>query len=168
MKPNKIVITLLACMCIFLFTACESSLQTIVGEYSFKVSGQVVQDGTTGLPLPDEIGVMEIIDLHDGNLLLTFNTVNGSVYTTHAALSDNQLDLQPFTRTVSITIKKQDSTILGGLIEHTEVEHYNTEVYGYGTIHGETIEFTLQYSGMELSGNKRIKGNQITMLAKKN
>lgn len=150
------------------FTACESSLPSIIGEYSFKLSGQVIKDTTQGIVLPPEIGTMEIIHRNDNNFRLTFNTINGDVYTTNATLSDNQLDLQPFTRTITITYHAQDSDILGGLIEWTETEHYNTEVYGYGTVYGQTIEFTMQYSGKELDGNKQIKGNNIIMIAKKN
>lgn len=153
---------------ILCFSACDSSLPSIVGEYSFKVSGQVVKDTTQGIVLPTETGVMEIIHLNDSNFLLTFNTINGSVYTTEATLSNNQLDLQPFTRTITINYQSTDSDILGGLIEWTETEHYNTEVYGYGLVYSETIKFAMQYSGKELDGNQQIKGNNIIMLAKKN
>lgn len=149
-------------------TGCESSLPSIVGEYSFKVSGQVIKDTTQGIVLPTEMGSMEIIHLNDDHFLLTFNTINGSAYTTKAILSNNQLDLQPFNRTITIMYQAQDSDILGGIIEWTETEHYNTEVYGYGTIYDKTIEFTMQYSGIELNGNNKIKGNNIVMLAKKN
>lgn len=161
------IYTLLSSM-ILCLSSCESPLQTIVGEYSFKISGQVTKDGNQGIVLPDEIGAMEIIHLADSNYLLTFNTINGSAYTTQATKTGNQLDLQPFSRIVTLTYYTQESDILGGLIEITETEHFDTDIYGYGTIYDKTIEFKLQYSGEELTSSKRIKGNNITMLAKKN
>lgn len=161
------IYTLLSSL-ILCLSSCESPLQTIVGEYSFKISGQVTKDGNQGIVLPDEIGAMEIIHLADSTYLLTFNTINGSAYTTQATKTGNQLDLQPFSRVVTLTYYTQDSNILGGLIEITETEHFDTDIYGYGTIYDKTIEFKLQYSGEELTSSKRIKGNNITMLAKKN
>lgn len=168
MRTKRIFIYTLLSSLILCLSSCESPLQTIVGEYSFKISGQVTKDGNQGIVLPDEIGAMEIIHLADSTYLLTFNTINGSAYTTQATKTGNQLDLQPFSRVVTLTYYTQDSNILGGLIEITETEHFDTDIYGYGTIYDKTIEFKLQYSGEELTSSKRIKGNNITMLAKKN
>ena len=168
MKPAKLF-TYCFLFCIILgLPSCESPLQTIVGEYSFKLSGQVTKDGTQVYSLPNEIGAMEVIFLQDSTFLLTFNTINGEAYTTKARLSDNQLELDPFSRTVIITYQSQNSDIWGEIIEFTETEEYQTDVYGYGNVYGETIEFKMQFSGKELGGNKLIKGNNITMLAKKN
>lgn len=168
MRTKRIFIYTLLSSLILCLSSCESPLQTIVGEYSFKISGQVTKDGNQGIVLPDEIGAMEIIHLADSNYLLTFNTINGSAYTTQATKTGNQLDLQPFSRIVTLTYYTQESDILGGMIEITETEHFDTDIYGYGTIYDKTIEFKLQYSGEELTSSKRIKGNNITMLAKKN
>ena len=168
MRTKRIFIYTLLSSLILCLSSCESPLQTVVGEYSFKISGQVTKDGNQGIVLPDEIGAMEIIHLADSNYLLTFNTINGSAYTTQATKTGNQLDLQPFSRIVTLTYYTQESDILGGLIEITETEHFDTDIYGYGTIYDKTIEFKLQYSGEELTSSKRIKGNNITMLAKKN
>lgn len=168
MRTYKIYFyTLLSCLILCLYS-CESPLQTIAGEYSFKISGRVTKDANQGVALPDEMGAMEIIHLVDSSYLLTFNTINGSAYTTQAVLTGNQLDLQPFSRVITLTYHTQESDILGGLIEITETEHFDTDVYGYGTIYDKTIEFKLQYSGEELTSGKRIKGNNIIMLAKKN
>ena len=168
MKTTRIFTYCLFSFLLFCFCACESPVQSVIGEYSFKVSGQVTKDGSDLLALPDEMGTMDIIHLNDSNFLLTFNTLNGSAYTTEAVLSNKQLNLHPFSRTITLTHKSQSSDILGGIIELTETEHYSTDVYGYGTIYGETIKFTLQYSGEELTNGKKIKGSNILMLAKKN
>lgn len=152
---------------ILFFSACESQLQSIAGEYSFKISGQIVKDATDKISLPDEMGAMEIVHVSDSTFLLTFNTINGSAYTTQAVLSNNQLELRPFLRTITLTYTKQGSGFWGEFIEFTETEYYNTEVYGYGTIYDKTIEFKLQYLGEELTSSKKITGNNILMLAKK-
>jgi hypothetical protein len=117
--------------------------------------------------LPNETGTMEIIHLDASNVLLTFSTTDGSAYTTQAMLNGNQLELHPFSRTVVITYKTKESNILGGLIELTETEYYNTSVYGSGTIYDKTIVFDLRYFGEELNGNKTITGNKIILLANK-
>lgn len=169
MKKTKLLVYGLFLSFVVCFSACESTIQTIIGEYSFKVSGQVTKDASKKVVLSDEVGTMEIIHLNDSNFLLTFNTINGCAYKTQAVLSKNRLDLQPFSRTITITYKTQDSDILGGIIETTEIEHYNTDVYGHGIVYGNTIDFQLQYSGEEIAGNNiKIKGNNIIMLAKKN
>ena len=158
----SILFFLVACL-----PACESPVQTIIGEYSFQVSGQVTKDGTQDMVLPNETGTMEIIHLDASNVLLTFSTTDGSAYTTQAVLNGNQLELHPFLRTVVITYKTKESNILGGLIELTETEYYNTSVYGSGTIYDKTIVFDLRYFGEELNGNKTITGNKIILLANK-
>lgn len=168
MKTAKIFSYCFLTLAMVYLSACESTWQTIVGEYSFKVSGQVTKDATQVYSLPNEIGAMEVIRLQDSTYLLTFNTINGEAYTTKATLSNNQLDLYPFSRIVTITYHSKESDIWGEIIDITETEEYQTDVYGYGNIYGETIEFKMQYSGTELGGNKQIKGNNITMLAKKN
>jgi hypothetical protein len=168
MKTAKIFSYCFLTLAMVCLSACESTWQTIVGEYSFKVSGQVTKDATQVYSLPNEIGAMEVIHLQNSTYLLTFNTINGEAYTTKAIFSNNQLELYPFSRTVTITYQSQNSDIWGEIIEFTETEEYQTDVYGYGNVYGETIEFKMQYSGTELGGNKQIKGNNITMLAKKN
>lgn len=168
MKTAKIFSYCFLTLAMVCLSACESTWQTIVGEYSFKVSGQVTKDATQVYSLPNEIGAMDVIHLQDSTYLLTFNTINGEAYTTKATLSNNQLDLYPFSRIVTITYHSKESDIWGEIIDITETEEYQTDVYGYGNVYGETIEFKMQYSGTELGGNKQIKGNNITMLAKKN
>ena len=168
MKTAKIFSYCFLTLAMVCLSGCESTWQTIVGEYSFKVSGQVTKDATQVYSLPNEIGAMEVIHLQDSTYLLTFNTINGEAYTTKATLSNNQLDLYPFSRIVTITYHSKESDIWGEIIDITETEEYQTDVYGYGNVYGETIEFKMQYSGTELGGNKQIKGNNITMLAKKN
>lgn len=148
-------------------SACESPVPEIVGKYDFKISGNVTQNNGQIIVLTNEAGDLQVTHLTDNTLLLTFNTTDGSAYTTQATIEGNQLELNPFARVITITKKTQESNILGIPIELIQTEVYNTEVYGYGTIYGETIHFHLQYSGAEFTGSKKIVGNNIFMIANK-
>jgi len=168
MKTRNILLLSILFLAACFLSACTSPVESIVGEYSFKISGTVTQDSWREVALTDEMGVMEIIHLKDNEFLLTFNTINGSAYTTQATLNGDILDINPFSRTVVISYQTEDSDIFGGLIEHTNIEYYQTEVYSSATMYGNTIEFKMQYSGKELAGTRKIVGNNIIMLAKKN
>lgn len=154
----------LAMICL---SACESPIPDIVGEYDFKVSGYVTQNDAQVVVLPNEAGELQVIHLTDNTFLLTFNTTDGCAYTTEATVEGNQLELNPFERVITISYKTQVSNILGIPIETIQIEQYNTEVYGYGTIYGETIHINLQYSGKEFIGSKQIIGDNILMVANK-
>jgi hypothetical protein len=149
-------------------SACASSpIQDCTGEYDFKVSGHVTKDAAQIIVLPNETGTMEMTHLSDSTYMLTFNTINGCAYTTQATVSGNQVEMNPFIRTIELSFKKQESNILGIPIEIIQTEVYNTEVYGFGTIYGDIIHFNLQYLGTEFVGNKTIKGSDILMIANK-
>ena len=148
-------------------SACESPLPMVEGEYDFKVSGHITQNGTQIVVLPNEAGTMDIMHLMDSTYMLTFNTTNGCAYTTQATISGNQVEMNPFARVITLTNKTQESNILGIPIEIIQTEYYNTQVFGSGTIYGETIHFNLQYAGEEFTGSKRITGNNILMIANK-
>ena len=154
-------------MAIVCLSACESPVPEIVGKYDFKISGHVTNSDAQVVVLPNEAGDLHVAQLTDNTLLLTFNTTDGCAYTTEATIEGNQLELNPFARVITISHKTQESNILGIPIEMIQTELYNTEVYGSGTIYGETIHFTLQYSGAEFTGAKRIVGNNILMVANK-
>ena len=148
-------------------SACEPTVQNIYGEYEFKLSGYVTKDQSQTVVLPNEAGTLYITYLNKGTMMLTFNTNDGCAYTTQGSINGNELEFNPFSRTISLSTKTQVSNILGVPIETTNIEHYNTEVYGTGTIYGETIHFNLQYSGSEFTGSKKIIGDNILMIANK-
>ena len=148
-------------------SACQSPIPDIVGEYDFKLSGYVTQNNAQVIVLPNEAGDLQITHLTNNTLLLTFNTIDGCAYTTQATIEGNVLELNPFERVISISYKTQVSNILGIPIETIQTEQYKTEVYGSGTIYGETIHFNLQYSGAEFVGSKKIIGDDILMIANK-
>lgn len=168
MKATKYFIQSFVVMLTLCLSACETPVQDIAGEYSFSVSGRVTKDASSQYELTNEMGTLEIAHLSDSTYKLFFDTQDGIVYTTKATLSNNQLDLRPFERSITLVFKSQESSILGDIIQLEEKEYYRTEVYGSGTIYGNTIEFNLQYAGEELNGNHRITGNRILMIARKN
>ncbi|MCQ2334127.1 MAG: hypothetical protein MJZ88_05905 [Paludibacteraceae bacterium] len=126
---------------------CRNELKCLEGTYSYKVSGKAVidaGDSTNTVVLEDEIGAMEIIGQSDNRVILTFNQLAGSAYTTSATLNDSILTLVPFERVITYE-RKHDVT-----------------VSGKGHIYDQTIVFDLQYSSDKLNADK------ITMIAKHN
>lgn len=126
---------------------CQNEIKYLEGTYSYKTSGKAVidaGDSTNTVVLEDEIGAMEIIGQSDNRVILTFNQLAGSAYTTSATLNDSILTLVPFERVITYE-RKHDVT-----------------VSGKGYIYGQTIVFDLQYSSDKLNADK------ITMIAKHN
>lgn len=126
---------------------CQTEVKRLEGTYSYKTSGKAVisdNDSTRTVVLKDETGAMEIIGQQGDNVLLTFNQLAGSAYTTTGVLRDSILSLDAFDR----------------VINHEK--NYDIVVSGQGHVYGNTIVFDLQYTGDNLNADK------ITMIAKHN
>lgn len=137
-------------LCALMLASCTDEFRQIQGEYSYKASGTAKLDTAT-VALPNEIGSLQIIDGKDGTLMLTFNTLEGEVYSTYGALKDGDLVLDAFHRTVR------------------EVLTYDVQVTGYGVLYDKTIKFMLQYNGKALNdADRKLKAENVLLVAKKN
>lgn len=146
----KKVAFILAMACSCMLVSCTDEFREIQGEYSYKASGTAKLDTAT-VALPNEIGSLQIIDGKDGTLMLTFNTLEGEVYSTYGALKDGDLVLDAFHRTVR------------------EVLTYDVQVTGYGVLYDKTIKFMLQYNGKALNdADRKLKAENVLLVAKKN
>lgn len=148
--------------------SCTDPVKSLTGGYSYQVGKQeVVIDDTVSVVLTSEMGALQMEKSKDDEVLLTFNSMKGDVYTTTGKLDDKTITLAPFNRTLTVTYTITQEELLRP-VEKTVSETYNIEVSGEAEIHDETIHFTLQYAGTGVSDDKEIVGEDILMIAKKN
>lgn len=170
MKPNMkkyFKIAVLAAVAT-LAASCTDTVKSLTGGYSYQIAKQEVSiNDSIAAVLTSETGALEIERSKDDEVLLTFNSMKGDVYTTTGKIDDKTITLTPFTRTLNITYTITQEELLRP-VEKTINETYNLEVTGEAEIHDETIHFTLQYAGTGVSSDKTITGEDILMIAKKN
>ena len=151
-----------------LAVSCSDPVKSLTGGYSYQVAKQeVVIDDTVSVVLTSEMGALQMEKSKDDEVLLTFNSMKGDVYTTTGKIDDKTITLAPFSRTLTVTYTITQEDLLRP-VDKTVNEAYNIEVTGEAEIHDETIHFLLQYAGTGVSNDKKISGEDILMIAKKN
>lgn len=152
-----------------LAASCTDPIKSFTGDYSYQIAKQEVSiNDSIAAVLTSETGALEVERSKDDEVLLTFNSVKGDVYTTKGKIDDKTITLTPFTRTLNITYTITQEELLRP-VEKTINETFNIDVSGKAEIHHETIHFTLQYAGTGISDNSTtITGEYILMIAKKN
>lgn len=152
-----------------LAASCTDTVKSLTGGYSYQIAKQEVSiNDSIATVLTSETGALEIERSKDDEVLLTFNSMKGDVYTTTGKIDDKTITLTPFTRTLNITYTITQEELLRP-VEKTINETFNIDVSGEAEIHDETIHFTLQYAGTGISDNSTtITGEDILMIAKKN
>ena len=166
---KRILFCLLSCLLLAGLAGCDPAVK-MAGEYSYKLSGKVTIDGSD-YALSNEQGTMDMLRKTDGDMLLTFSQLRGSVYTAEAEINDTLLTLYPFERTVGITFTVPDTTFVLGdtIVRDKEVtETFDVEVTGVGTLYKETIVFDLYFNGESQESDAHLTGDNILMVAKKN
>ena len=165
-KVIRIVFLQVLVSSILCLVSCNSNVESVMGEYAYKASGQLTYDGLREF-FYEESGELEFIYLQKDSVLLSFVATEGGVFTTTASVEGNKVYLSPCSRMLSLSYTETDKGILTGTVNRTETLNFKVGVYGEGSIYGESILFELQYSGTELESGNKLRGNQITMVAKK-
>ncbi|MBO7160738.1 MAG: hypothetical protein J6V62_04805 [Paludibacteraceae bacterium] len=165
MKTLRYLFWTLLCSGAFLFTACTEPVQPFLGDYSYKVTGDVVINDSIITPLTDKIGSLNVIHIDDSTVLLTLNELEGGVYTTRGYVSDSHIVIDPFK--CNITIQSEEIEDFS-LRPTTILTTYATEVSGQATRYEHTLLFDLRYQGTSISDSSTLVGDHITMVAKKN
>ncbi len=145
---------------------CQSPIETAIGTYSYHASGDITLGGERYL-ITDEKGEMDMIYLQDNTLLMTFSAENGGAYTTQATISQQDIFITPFNRSMEVKYTVRENSLLGGPKNIEKTESYSVDVYGEGHIYGETIILDLKYDGKGLADQKHLIGKKITLIAKK-
>lgn len=168
MKTNTYLQLALLIGSIALMASCSDPVKSRMGGYSYQIAKQEATiDDTVSLVLTGEMGALQMERIKDDNILLTFNSLKGDVYTTTGRIDDDEIVLQPFERTLSVTYTVTQEDLLRP-VDKTITETYNIEVSGGAEMHDETIHFTLQYNGTGVSNDKQLVGEDILMVAKHN
>ena len=111
---------------LFLFSGCKNEVQTVLGSYSYKTS--VLE---SVLPLPIEVGQLEVVNLHnEDSVLLLFNELGGPAYQTKGKIEQKNLCFAPFTRVINIGLRDCPTTITGSaaLYDNTIVFDYQYSI----------------------------------------
>ena len=168
MKTNKYLQLGLFIGCIALLAGCSDPVKSRMGGYSYQIAKQEVTiDDTVSIVLTGEMGALQMEQIQDDSILLTFNSLKGDVYTTTGKIDNDDIVLQPFERTLSVTYTVTQQDLLRP-VDKTLNETYNIQVSGSAEMHDETIHFMLQYNGEGVSNDKQLVGEDILMVAKKN
>ncbi len=168
MKTNKYLQLCLFIGCIALMASCSDPVKSRLGGYSYQIAKQEITiDDTISIVLTGEMGSLQMEQVKDDNILLTFNSLKGDVYTTTGRIDNDEIVLQPFERTLAVTYTITQEDLLRP-VDKTITETYNIEVSGSAEMHEETIHFTLRYSGTGVSNDKQLVGEDILMVAKHN
>ena len=76
--------------------------------------------------------------------------------------------LDEFQRTLSVTYTENSDTFIGDTAGSLYTDNFSITVRGNGILYDQTIIFDLQYSGKQLDKQQSLRGNNITLIAKKN
>lgn len=151
MKTLRYLFWTLLCSGAILLTACTEPVQPFLGDYSYKITGDVLINDSIIIPLTDKMGALNVIHIDDSTVLLTLNELAGGVYTTRGHVSDSHIVIDPFKCNIT-----------------TIFTTYATEVSGQATRYEHTLLFDLRYQGTSISDSSTLVGDHITMVAKKN
>lgn len=91
MKTNRYLQLSLFIGCIALMASCSDPVKSRLGGYSYQIAKQEVTiDDTLSIVLTGEMGSLQMEQVKDDNILLTFNSLKGDVYTTTGRIDDRQ------------------------------------------------------------------------------
>lgn len=158
-----------------LCASCKKEIKPFLGEYSYKVSGQVclitpqLLDETlydTTYQVISHIGQMHIMpdnNLGGNNLLVTMSEMNGAVNTIHATVKNDSIFFDPyeFATTLSFTSAIGSSTTL----KHV----YQVKTAGKGIVNDEMILMEQQWTGYRTEDySATLYGPKMSIVAEEN
>lgn len=168
---DKQIILVVLVVIINLCTSCNREVNRFLGDYSYKLSGEVAvenQNGEVSYRLVSKSGQMNVLKDHassaSNRVLVTMNEVGGSCYTFFGTVSDNMIKIDPYS--FSTNIITSDNTILG---ENNNSRVFQINASGSGYLNGDILIVDEQWDGSQ-SGNAniRIRGEKMTILAERN
>jgi len=158
---------------LLIFSACQREARQLVGDYSYKLSGDMIIVGSNGSEshhFIHRIGQMNVLRDKSSKtgFVVTMNEMNGGCYTFQAELSGDTLKLPLHTFTTTfLTSDGLDITIYDPNDNPTMV--YVIKASGSGRINDNTLILRESWFG-EQSGNPvvKIRAQEMTILAEKN
>jgi len=161
----------LACILSLTLLSCQRESRQIVGDYSYKLSGEVAitgEDGDVTYHLIHRNGQMNILKdrSQDNEYIITMNEMNGSGYTLSANQSDDELLIAPHTFTTTVITSDGISLID---LDNSATIVYRVTASGSGKKSDDILIIKEHWQG-EQSGNPtvRLSAPEITIIAEKN
>lgn len=148
---KKSITLLIMAICLM---SCHQNIHQAAGTYSYKLTGEVQVD-TSLVRLPNEIGTLDLIPLHDSTLLITMNVLSDGVYQTEAVLSGKHIVLAPMKRLMELKV----STLRNDL--------FDVNISGEGDVYDGQLVLELSYSGISRNSKDKLKGDHILLIGKK-
>jgi len=167
MKKN-LFICIIALVFILGGTSCQREVRSITGDYSYKLSGEVTvtnNDGEISYLMVNKRGQMNILRDKSASdrVTITMNESAGGAYSFTATIKGDSLLLDPYQFSTNILTGDNVSPFQDGT---TLV--FRIDVAGRGVRNDNIILIEENWSGQQSSGNSRLEGNKMVLLAEKN
>ena len=171
--------TAIAAMCCIIMavlcTACDQDKQALTGDYSYKLSGEVVltnADGEVTYRLIHRNGQMNILKdkSQKSRYIITMNEMSGGCYTMTAELRGDSLLIDQHTFQTNILSTNSIPDIDIDLDQDEEATIvYRVSAAGGGSVNGNILILTEVWTGKQ-SGNSSatLNGPEMTIIAEKN
>ena len=154
----------------FVLTACNQNeeVNSLLGNYTYKVSGVVTVDTIGDVHLTPETGTMSITTTDKNHeVIMSFNHNGGDAYEIRANVTTDSLYIHPMHRYIDVEVA-QDTLVLGNITHRLET--YDVQVSGSGhMLSNGDVSFNLTYSGASINDpNNLLSGKNIFLHAKRN
>ena len=171
--------TAIAAMCCIIMavlcTACDCDKKSLTGDYSYKLSGEVVlanADGEVTYRLIHRNGQMNILKdkSQKSRYIITMNEMSGGCYTMTAELRGDSLLIDQHTFQTNILSTNSIPDIDIDLDQDEEATIvYRVSAAGGGSVNGNILILTEVWTGKQ-SGNSSatLNGPEMTIIAEKN
>lgn len=151
------------------FVSCNRDMRTFTGDYSYKLSGDVMftdSEGNEEHTLHTQIGQLNILKNKAGGndcVLVTVNQMNGSVYTFAAKVKGDSLILDDHECVMEFSSVSANSSL-------TQVKRpYKVHVAGRGVLHDNMLVLDEKWSGVSTEDfSNTLIATSITVLAEQN
>ncbi|MBO7648423.1 MAG: hypothetical protein J6S48_03580 [Bacteroidales bacterium] len=168
MKKILIICTLATAM-LLCCVSCQRGARSILGDYSYKISGEVTittENGEVTHLMVNKRGQMNILRdyISDGRVTITLNESTGGAYYCSALVKGDSLFVDPHSFSTNI--------ITGESINPWEEDHsfvFSITASGKGIHNGDIILIEERWSGTQSSNDaERLEGGKMLLLAEKN
>jgi hypothetical protein len=168
---KKILISACVLLTAFLLTTCNRDVNNLTGDYSYKLSGEVIitdDDGDETHHFIHRNGQMNVLKdkSRKSGLVITMNEMNGGCYTLLAELQGDTIVLQPHQFTTTL-LSTEGIPSIGQEGSHTMV--YQISAAGNGRPNDQMLILREHWTGNQSSdASVRLHAPEITILAEKN
>ena len=146
----------------------KDEVYSLIGNYTYKVSGVVTVDTIGDIHLSPETGTMSITSTDkDHEVIMSFNHSGGDAYEIRANVTVDSIYIHPMHRYIDVEVA-QDTLVLGTITHRHET--FDVQVSGSGhMLSNGDVSFNLSYSGKALNDpEEQLNGKNIFLQGKRN